>query len=213
MDSIILHAWLSSNIPKRHHREIAGDGSASSPADLHLVLEVGEADLLDVRDAFGAEGRVVLLPVDLLEGAAGKGLEVVLGGIGRLDLDDERRERLDERRETSLFERLFAFPPSSPTLQCHQIKSNPQDEPKAYAQGERRNQHVSPATSSRGRTPAAVDSGFPVLRFTTLLHDLDPYEVKLFLDRDFQDAVFYGRLAASADYDGLVARGRNVIRH
>ena len=39
------------------------------------------------------------------------------------------------------------------------------------------------------------------------------YEVKLFLDRDFQDAVFYGRLAASADYDGLVARGRNVIRH
>ena len=55
-----------------------------SATELDLVLEVGEAELLDVGDALRAEGRVVLLAVNLLTRLTGEGFQVVRLGIGLL---------------------------------------------------------------------------------------------------------------------------------
>ena len=45
-------------------------------ADFDLALAVGEADLLDVGDAFGAEGRIVLAAVNLFAGLTSELLQV-----------------------------------------------------------------------------------------------------------------------------------------
>ena len=87
-------------LPEFFLNRISQSGSFGQlSTEFDLVLEVGEADLLDVLDAFGAEGCVILLPVDLGAGVAREGLEVGRGGIRRLDFDDERRKRLHKRPE------------------------------------------------------------------------------------------------------------------